>query len=197
MIYAYESEILKYINNIFEDITETVYAPNETIFNMMQSVTHFPVSYCTRAETEWVNNKVLHVTEDDYKCSAMFVPYEQEYTGRILVENQGKAIEMANKLRFAIHKNPKVSIMWPELGDQLPVAIRLLYIKVSELRNPTDTKGACRFVEFKWKSTLFQSDVACISNPALVEKVRIYLSTVERQVIDDSYLVETNLIKEL
>ena len=60
----------------------------------------------------------------------MFVPYEQTYTGRILVENQGQAIKLASAIRFGIAKHPYITIDFPKEGEPLDVQVRLTSILI-------------------------------------------------------------------
>ena len=50
--------------------------------------------------------------------------------------------------------NSYLNILWPDDDETLTIALRLLYIKITETRNNFDKKGAMRMVEFAWRSDL-------------------------------------------
>lgn len=178
MIYEYEAGILNLINAIFPNIKIATYATDDNIFEMMRAVTKFPAFFYQRNSAEWTINKQLHIR--DGIESASFVPYEQKYTGKLLVENQGQAITMASKLRFGIAKHPFITVHFPTKNeeDTIDVQFRLTSVGIGEDRSQNDEKGALRWVSFDWQSQLFMSDYddGSTGNNALVEKINIWIN---------------------
>ncbi len=189
MIYRYEAEVLRFINSLIPKIVLATYAKEEEMFNAMSSITKFPAFFYSRQSTDWQFNRVIseRIGADKYS----YVPFEQEYTGRILVENQSTAMKVANLLRFKWHDKPYLNIGWPTKEDKLSVGMRLLYIKIDEERYADDKKGAVRYVEFKWRSQLFQDRVS-LDSAMLVESVQIHLnpSTDEVKIYNGDYLIK-------
>jgi hypothetical protein len=173
MIYEYEAGILNLINAIFPNIKLATYATDDNIFEMMRAVTKFPAFFYQRNSAEWAINKQLRIR--DGIESASFVPYEQKYTGKILVENQGQAITMASKLRFGIAKHPFITVHFPG-EEELDVQFRLTSVGIGEDRSQNDDKGALRWVSFDWQSQLFMSDYNGDIGDTLVEKINIWVN---------------------
>lgn len=196
MIYEYEAAILQFVNSVIPDIQLMTYAKQQDMFNAMSQVTRFPAFFYNRTPSNWNFNKVYKVT--DFTKKKLFVPMEQIYMGRILYENQEPCFEAANELRFAWHKSPYIDLRWnPDETDgpndtTLRVALRLLYIKVDEERAPDDKKGAQRFVEFSWKSQLFQEKG---SSQILTEQINIHLVSnkvpTQAEIYNGTYLIKT------
>lgn len=194
MIYEYEASVLQFVNRIFPSIQLMTYAKQQDMFNAMSQVTKFPAFFYYRQPTNWDFNKVYKVVENTDKN--MFVPMEQTYVGRILLENQKTVFDSANELRFAWHRTPYIDLRWPSFEEEsdvtLRVALRLLYIKVDEDRAPDDKKGAQRYVEFSWKSQLFQ-DLSEFQQ--LTEQINIHLAPnvipTEAQIYNGDFLIKT------
>lgn len=171
MIYEYEAAVLQYVNRIIPSIQLMTYAKQQDMFNAMSQVTRFPAFFYYRQPVNWDFNKVYKVADLQYQ--KQFVPFEQTYVGRILLENQQEVFSKADDLRFGWHDNPYLWLNWPNAEAELSVALRLLYIKVDEDRAPDDKKGAQRYIEFSWKSQLFQERGKEI---AIAEQINIHLS---------------------
>lgn len=175
MIYEYEANILGLVNAIIPQIKIATYASDDNVFELMREVKKFPAFYYSRNNAEWTFNKHLQIREGVAKTT--FVPYEQQYTGKILVENQGQAIKLASAIRFGIGKHPYITIKFPTEEDALDVQVRLTSISIGEERSQESDKGAMRFVEFKWQSRLFMSDYDnAYFDGKLVEKVNIWIN---------------------
>lgn len=175
MIYEYEAGIWLLINSIFENIKIASYATEDNIFEMMRAVTKFPAAFYYRENASWSFNKQMPIWDGIEK--ATFVPYEQSYTARILVENQGQAISMASKLRFGIARHPYITVHFPTDEEEVNVQVRLTSISIGEDRSQESDKGAMRWVEFKWTSQLFMSEYDDMAGDGtLVKEVRIHLS---------------------
>ena len=176
-IYRYEAEILRFLHNAVPDITTVTYAQDFDIFNAMRQQHKYPMAIYTRESPEWNNSKTIELR--DGKKLVHLVPIEQSYTCRILVENQGTAINVLTALRFYWNKNPYILMRWPE-DDILKIGMRLESLKIEENRPIEDKKGAVRIVEMKWKSNLFLSegDDGRI-NTTLTESIKIYLGVDE------------------
>lgn len=176
ILYEYEANILGLINAIFPNIKIATYATEDNIFEMMRAVVKFPAFFYHRENADWTFNKQFHILDGVEKAS--FVPYEQKYKGRILVENQGQAITFANKLRFGIAKHPYITVHFPTKNeeDAVDVQFRLTSISVGEDRAQEDDKGAMRYVEFSWQSQLFMSDYVEDVGDTLVEKINIWVN---------------------
>lgn len=187
MIYSYEAGILGLVNAIVPQIKIATYASDDNVFELMRPVTKFPAFFYSRSNTEWTLNKRMPI-----RCgteSAVFVPYEQTYTGRILVENQGQAIKLASAMRFGIAKHPYITIDFPKEGEPLDVQVRLTSISIGEERGQESDKGALRYVEFKWQSQLFMCDYDdAYYDGKLVEKINIWVNPkglTEAQIYDE------------
>lgn len=176
MIYDYEANVLKYINQIVPSLRLMTYAKQQDMFNAMSQVTKFPAFFYYREPINWTFNKIYPVS--DGSSNVNFSPYEQTYVGRILLENQSNVFDLASNMRFAWHRNPYLNVAWPTASDTVKVGLRLLYIKVDEDRAPDDKKGTQRYVEFSWKSQLFFYENTTLP---LAEQINIHLFT------DDSY----------
>ncbi len=175
MIYRYEAGILNLVSAIVPSIKIATYSTDDNIFEMMRAVTKFPSFFYSRSATEWNFNKQLVVRDGSVR--AAFVPYEQEYSGRILVENQGQAITLASKLRFGIAQHPYITVPFPTEEDELDVQVRLLGINIGEERGQESDKGALRYVEFKWRSNLFMSEYDdAYFDGKLVERINIWVN---------------------
>lgn len=175
MIYDYEANILNLINAIFPNIKIATYATDDNIFEMMREVTKFPAFFYQREKADWTNNKIMRIR--DGLAKADFVQYEQKYTGKLLVENQGQAITMASKLRFGIAQHPFITVNYPTKDDDLDVQFRLTGIGIGEERGQENAKGALRYVEFSWQSQLFMSDYDdAYFDGKLVEKINIWVN---------------------
>lgn len=175
MIYEYEANILNLINAIFPQIKIATYASEDNVFELMRPVTKFPAFFYSRSNADWTINKKLQVRDGSER--ALFVPYEQQYSGRILVENQGQAIKMATALRFGVAKHPYITIGFPTKEEPLDVQVRLTSISIGEERSQESEKGALRFVEFKWQSQMFMCDYDdSFFNGKLVEKINIWVN---------------------
>lgn len=191
MIYEYEANILKYVNEIFPKIELATYSKESEMFNAMSSVTRFPAFYYSRGDQVWEFNKIFKISDETGVYS--FIPYEQSYSGKILVENQKDAIIYASKLRFAWNKNPYLEVTY--LNNKLKVGLRLLGISIGEERYADNRKGAMRYVQLNWKSQLFFSDtdIEDFKNH-LVKEVRIYLDKPTNLI---KVLGENEIIKEV
>lgn len=175
MIYEYEANILGLINAIFPNIKIATYASDDNVFELMRPITKFPAFFYSRNNSEWTFNKRLQVRDGSER--ALFVPYEQQYNGRILVENQGQAIKIATALRFGIGKHPYITINFPTKEEPLDVQVRLTSISIGEERSQESDKGALRYVEFKWQSQLFMCDYNdSYFDGKLVEKINIWVN---------------------
>lgn len=175
MIYEYEANILGLINAIFPQIKIATYASEDNVFELMRPVTKFPAFFYSRNNADWTINKQLKIR--DGSVSAAFVPYEQQYNGRILVENQGQAIKVATALRFGIAKHPYITIGFPTKEEPLNVQVRLTAISIGEERSQESEKGALRYVEFKWQSQLFMCNYDdAYFDGKLVEKINIWVN---------------------
>ena len=182
LLYNYEGAFLKHLNKCFPNIKLATYASDEDLLLALSDIKLFPAFFYSRQESDWSNNKILSIREgtEVYK----FCQFEQTYSGSIVVEDQREAQRIASALRFFWEENSKLSVNWPDKDTVLEVQLRLLYIKIKELRRPNDKKGACRIVEFSWKSQLFQNPSE-IFGALLVEEVKLSL-TEEGIVIRDS-----------
>ena len=175
IIYEYEAGIWLLINSIFENIKIASYATNDNIFEMMREVTKFPAAFYYRETANWTINKQMTIWDGVEKT--VFVPYEQNYTARILVENQGQAITMANKLRFGIARHPYITVHFPTDEETLDVQVRLTSISIGEERGQENDKGALRYVEFKWTSQLFMSEYDDMAGDGtLVKEIHIWVN---------------------
>lgn len=175
MIYSYEAGILGLINAIFPQIKIATYATDDNVFEIMRSVTKFPAFYYSRSNVDWTINKQLRVR--DGISSASFVPYLQQYNGKILVENQGQAIKIATGLRFGIAKHPYIVVNFPTDEEPLEVQVRLTSISIGEERSQESEKGAVRFVDFNWQSQLFMCDYNnAYFDGKLVERINIWVN---------------------
>lgn len=198
MIYNYEAEILKFINQCYSKITLATYANDEDMLLSMSDVKTYPSFIYQRLDSEWTNNKILEVAGPTKVVQ--FCPFTQTYKGIILVESQLDAIRLSKNLRFQWASQPFVNIDWAEGYDKLKVQLRLLYIKIGEQRNPANKKGACRFVEFSWQSQLFLTpETEAMRDSVLVEEVRVYLDEGEGKVIgtdsEGKEIILNNLIQ--
>lgn len=163
------------ISAIFPSIKIATYASDDNVFELMRPVTKFPAFFYSRNNSEWTFNKRLQVRDGSER--ALFVPYEQQYNGRILVENQGQAIKIATALRFGIRKHPYITINFPTKEEPLDVQVRLTSISIGEERSQESDKGALRYVEFKWQSQLFMCDYDdSYFDGKLVEKINIWVN---------------------
>lgn len=176
MMYEYEAGILNVINAIFPNIKIATYATDDNIFEMMREVTKFPAFFYQRQSAEWVNNKQYKILEGIERSS--FVSYEQKYTGKLLVENQGQAITMASKLRFGIARHPYITVHFPtkEEYDAVDVQFRLTSVGIGEDRPQSNSKGALRWVDFSWQSRLFMSEYTDDVGDTLVKKINIWVN---------------------
>lgn len=175
MIYKYEAGILNLISAIIPQIKVATYATDDNIFEMMRAVTKYPAFFYYRSTADWEFNKRLVVRDGTER--AVFVPYEQDYTGRVLVENQGQAITLASKIRFGIARHPYITVNFPTDDEPLDVQIRLSGISIGEDRSQESEKGALRYVEFKWRSNLFMSEYDDKAfEGALVERINIWVN---------------------
>ena len=197
LIYNYEGAVLKFLNKCFKNIKVATYASDEDLLLAISDIKYFPALYYSREESDWTDNKILSIVDNGRVTK--FCQFEQTYKGTIIVEDQKEAQKLASALRFYWDKNSKCEVNWPSSEDTLEVQMRLLYIKIKEFRKPNDKKGACRGVEFSWKSKLFQNPIE-ESTVSLVEKVRIHLT--EDSVIlvkdnDGNDVIGNNIIKEI
>ena len=187
LIYEYEANILGLINAIFPQIKIATYASDDNVFELMRPVTKFPAFFYSRSNADWTFNKQLKIR--DGIGYASFVPYEQQYNGRILVENQGQAIKIASALRFGIAKHPYITVGFPTKDDELNVQVRLSSISIGEERSQESDKGAIRYVEFKWQSQLFMTDYNdSYYDGKLVERINIWVNPqnlTEAQIYDE------------
>lgn len=176
ILYEYEANILNLINAIFPNIKIATYATDDNIFEMMREVTKFPAFFYQRNSAEWGNNKQFRITDGIER--AAFVSYEQKYSGKLLVENQGQAITMASKLRFGVAKHPYITVHFPskEEYDEVDVQFRLTSVGIGEDRSQADPKGALRWVDFTWQSQLFMSDYTDDVGDTLVKKINIWVN---------------------
>lgn len=176
MIYEYEAGILNVINAIFPSIKIATYATDDNIFEMMREVTKFPAFFYQRESAEWSFNKQMKILDGVERST--FIPYEQKYKGKILVENQGQAITIASQLRFGIAKHPYITIHFPtrEKGDAIDVQFRLTSVGIGEDRSQADPKGALRWVDFSWQSQLFMSEYTENVGDTLVKKINIWVN---------------------
>lgn len=188
MIYDYEANILRYINHFDSTIKKATYADEISMFNAMESITLYPAFFYYREETGWEFNKIMPVREVGESKFVKFVPFVQNYIGRVVLESQAEAQQWAAKLRFYWNQYPYLSVAWPDKGDDLRVGLRLLYIKIIDNRNAADRKGAARFVEFKWMSQLFMDESDTV---ALTNKINIYLRNDGLHILDENaYLIK-------
>ena len=176
ILYEYEAGILNLINAIFPNIKIATYATDDNIFEMMREVTKFPAFFYQRNDAEWSNNKQFTITDGIERSS--FVTYQQKYKGKILVENQGQAITIANKLRFGFAKHPYITVHFPtdDESDTVDVQFRLTSVGIGEDRSQADAKGALRWVDFGWQSQLFMSDYTDDIGDTLVKKINIWVN---------------------
>ena len=176
ILYEYEAGILNVISAIFPNIKIATYATDDNIFEMMREVTKFPAFFYQRNDAEWSNNKRFTITDGIERSS--FVMYQQKYKGKILVENQGQAITIANKLRFGIAKHPYITVHFPtdNESDTVDVQFRLTSVGIGEDRSQADAKGALRWVDFGWQSQLFMSDYTDDIGDTLVKKINIWVN---------------------
>lgn len=181
MIYKYEAEIVNFFNRIVPEIKLATYAKESELFNAMSKIKYFPSFFFYRESTQWTFDKVYTVVEGNYKVK--IIPYEQEYVGKIVVENQSTAQELATLIRFRWKDHAYLKVT--ERGNLYKVALRLLYIKIDEERAPDNEKGALRYVEVKWKSGLLMRED---EHQNLVSGVRVYIATQN----DDNLIFETN-----
>lgn len=178
-IYNYEAAILSYINGCFPQIKLATYARQDELFNAMNNIKLFPAFYYNRDVTSWELNRKLDIIDAGKKYS--FVQFKQEYKGYLLVENTDFQFDAATKLRFYWKDCCKVKVAWPIEDNYIDVQLRLLYIKLDEIRRPDDKKGACRVVEFSWYSQLFVDNIESYSG--LVKCVKIYIDPSQEGVL--------------
>lgn len=193
MIYSYEAGILGLINAIFPQIKIATYATDDNVFEIMRPVKKFPAFYYSRSNVDWTINKQLRVR--DGMANTSFVPYLQQYKGKILVENQDFAIRMATSLRFGIAKHPYITVNFPTDKEPLEVQVRLTSISIGEERSQENEKGAMRFVDFAWQSQLFMADYDDKAyDGKLVEKINIWVNPqglTEAQIHDEKGVFAT------
>ena len=60
-------------------------------------------------------------------------------------------------LRFYWYRNPYLQVNLTGFKSSLPVQLRLLYIKLEELRSTRDDKGPIRYIHFKWQTQQYLS----------------------------------------
>ena len=178
MIYEYEANILNLVNAIIPQIKVATYASDDNVFELMRAVTKFPAFYYQRKNANWSFNKRMTVKDlsDNNSEKAVFVPYEQTYEGKILVENQGQAIKVASAMRFGIGKHPYITVHFPTKEEEVDVQVRLTAIGIGEERGQENDKGALRYVSIEWKSQLFMCDYTDNLSEGLVEKINIWLN---------------------
>ena len=178
MIYEYEANILNLVNAIIPQIKIATYASDDNVFELMRAVTKFPAFYYQRKSASWSFNKRITVKDitKNGVAKAVFVPYEQAYEGKILVENQGQAIKTASAMRFGIGKHPYITIHFPTQEEEVDVQVRLTSVGIGEERGQENEKGALRYVTFEWTSQLFMCDYTDKTNEMLVERINLWLN---------------------
>lgn len=197
LIYNYEAKILEFINSCFPDIKEATYSNDQDILTAIDNIKYYPSFYYSRDVQEWSYNKVLSVFDNGTKYD--FIPFTQTYHGFILLEDVKDLMTFSSKLRFYWSNHTTVSVPW-STDDPLTVQLRLLYIKLSDSRRPNDKKGACRILEFSWKSNLFIDSV--LLNQPLTESVKIFLDSDNRGVVvgkdsSGNDIILNTIIKEI
>lgn len=169
MIYDYEATILNYVNKCIPSIREATYAKEEDLLRILTSITKYPAFFYSRSESEYGFPKTFKVQAEE------FLPIEQIYTARVITANVKEALLICSKLRFYCQHNPYLFIKWK--GEQIKIALRFLYIKVTDERDNSNTKGPKRVVEWSWRSNLFLDYEDTKYGDSLVEEVRIHLTT--------------------
>lgn len=158
MIFNYEREILNFIRQVIPNLKQAVYSEKEEILEMMFKSIEYPSFYYMRTTEPYPLAKFIPVQETSNGTVTKFYPYLVTYRGTVLLEKQHELQLLMNKLRFYWNENPYMNVKWPNEDENLSVALRLLYIKLEEVRNNKDDKGALRYLEFGWQSQLFLSD---------------------------------------
>lgn len=153
MIQNYETKLLVYINSAVPTVNAAIYAERELLFEAFETVNKYPAFYFSRELEPWALTKSIDIREGITKLT-MF-PQLLNYKGVILLEKQSEALALVNTLRFYWKENPYLTIKWGDPEIDLTIALRLLYIKVEEIRNNKESKGPLRYVEFAWQSQLF------------------------------------------
>lgn len=186
MIYQYEAKVLEHVNRAVPEIKLATYANNIDMFTSMSKVVKYPSLLYSRQETNW-EFPAIHYTVD--KVPEYYSPFEQEYIARIYVANQADALKIAGDLRFYWLRHSYVKV--PVFDYLLTVALRLLYIKVSEERSGNDKIGPQRFVELSWKSRLFYTrrENEEAYQRSLVEEVHIFMEEDGIHVLNNNNLI--------
>lgn len=153
MIVSYEKEFLRFVNSAVPNVKAAIYAEKEELFETFNKVKKYPAYFFSRSAEEWAHAKAITVGEGSDVTT--FIPYTVNYKGFFLLEKQSEVAQLMKDFRFYWLSNPYLSVPWPTVTDSLPVGLRLLYIKIEELRSNKDDKGPLRYLECSWQSQLF------------------------------------------
>lgn len=165
MIKEYEIKILDFFQLAVPSIKESVYAEKEDLFEVYNKRKLSPSFYYHRIADTLTLTKSITVSTDKEPTpppngvtATKFFIVPMKYYGYIMVEKQSDLLDKMAELRFYWDENPYLQVpITLELPTDIPVALRLLYIKVVEIRSIKEDKGPLRCIECSWESQLYLS----------------------------------------
>jgi len=190
MIAKYEIEIIEYLKRAIPSLKQTVYAEKEELFEVFNASKLTPAFYYNRTAELNTLSKIIKIPsfeprtegqiEAGTKSVTSFYPLPFNYKGYILVEKQIDLQTFMADLRFYWGANPYLYIQYLAAPEEpIPVGLRLLYIKIEEIRSNQENKGPLRCIEFSWNSQLFISKEEALK---LFTKINVIVnSTVNKE----------------
>jgi len=155
MIKEFEIEFLKFVNRAIPTVKSAIYAEKDILFEAFNNVKKFPSFYFNREVDQLILAKGVPVYDGGDVTTFFVAPIN--YEGSILVEKQAECLQFMSDLRFYWYRNPYLQVNLTGFKSSLPVQLRLLYIKLEELRSTRDDKGPIRYIHFKWQTQQYLS----------------------------------------
>lgn len=152
MIVSYEKAFVEWLYSFDKSIRDVMFSDEEDILLSNYPMLRYPSVIFSREATDFTATYLPVVIG---KFKVRFQPVHQVYHGKIILEKQEQALNFATKLRFYWDNHPYLSV--PFDNEEIPVGLRLLYIRVESERDDLQTKGAKRVVKFSWFSDLFMN----------------------------------------
>ena len=168
LLYQYEAAVLEFFNTCFPEIKTAALITSADVTPAMTQVLKYPYLVITRDIPQWKFYPVWRPRLD--ATYSKYSPIDVVYSARIYFQSQVDIISAASQLKFYWNKDSY--IMVPLGSDEsVRVALRLVNMTLGEERPSNDLRGAKRYIEVSWQSSLFWYETKAAK---LVKEVRVY-----------------------